>query len=102
MASTVVLRRMPGRRSRHRSNALRGCRRQHRRVALLRTLELLKAGEAANELLYGSTTGRSSTRQPTRGTRGSGARLGQLWRTWSREGSNEHAIVRMSPANALR
>jgi hypothetical protein len=71
-------------------------------MALLRTLELLKAGEAANDLLFGRTTGGIASRQPTRGTRGSGARLGHVWRTWSRAGSNEHAIVRMSPANALR
>ena len=71
-------------------------------MALLRTLELLKAGEAANDLLYGRTTAGVASRQPTRGRRGSGASLGHIWRTWSSAGSNAHAIVRMSPANAFR
>ena len=67
-------------------------------MALLKTLEMLQAGERAAELLYRATT----RNQPTSGTRGSAAMPGQLWRTWSSDGSKEHAIVRMSPANAFR
>jgi hypothetical protein len=39
---------------------------------------------------------------PTRGTRGSGSCPDQRDRTWSSAGSNEQAIVRRSPASALR
>ena len=81
----------------------RGERAEHRRMALLKTLEMLKAGERAIDLLYSRTTNASGRPgQRTSGTRGSAGMPGQLWRTWSSDGSNEHAIVRMSPANALR
>ena len=39
---------------------------------------------------------------PTSGKRGSGSIASQVPRTQSRSGSNEQAIVRRSPANALR
>ena len=39
---------------------------------------------------------------PTRGRRGSGSSRDQRDRTWSSAGSNEQAIVRRSPASALR
>ncbi len=72
------------------------------RMALLRTLEMLKTGERINDLLYRRTTSVRARPQPTSGTLGSGVMLGQLWRTWSSDGSNEQAIVRMSPASAFR
>lgn len=72
-------------------------------MGLLKTLEMLQAGERANDLLYTRTTSASGRiGQRTSGTRGSGGMPGQLWRTWSSTGSYEQAIVRMSPANALR
>ena len=72
-------------------------------MGLLKTLEMLKAGERANDLLYSRTTNASGRiGQRTSGTRGSAGMPGQLWRTWSSTGSYEQAIVRMSPANALR
>ena len=40
--------------------------------------------------------------EPTSGTRGSGSSVSQVPRTQSRSGSNEQAIVRRSPARALR
>jgi hypothetical protein len=75
---------------------------EHRRMALLRTLEMLKTGERINDLLYRRTTSVRARPQPTSGTLGSGVMPGQSWRTWSSAGSYEHAIVRMSPASALR
>jgi len=78
-------------------------RREHRRMGLLKTLEMLMAGERANDLLYNRTTGAvDRPGQRTSGTRGSAGRPGQLWRTWSSAGSNEQAIVRTSPASAFR
>jgi len=72
-------------------------------MGLLKTLEMLQVAEQAHDLLYGRTTGAvDRDGQRTSGTRGSGGRPGQLWRTWSSTGSYEQAIVRMSPANALR
>ena len=43
-----------------------------------------------------------SPARPTSGRRGSGASSDQRDRTWSSAGSNEQAIVRRSPASALR
>jgi uncharacterized protein len=50
----------------------------------------------------GQPPGESPGGGGTSGTRGSGAIAGQVPRTQSRSGSNEQAIVRRSPASALR
>ena len=82
---------------------MRGCpRTQHPSMALLKTLEMLKTGERINDLLYRRTTGARRPVQRTSGTLGSGSISPQPWRTWSSFGSKEQAIVRMSPASALR
>jgi hypothetical protein len=49
-----------------------------------------------------ASPGQVSDRGGTSGTRGSGAMSAQVARTQSRSGSNEQAIVRRSPARALR
>ena len=76
-------------------------------MALLKTLELLKAGERVNDFLERRTTERRPGWRPyrlprTSGTRGSAVMLDQLRRTWSSAGSYEQAMVLVSPARALR
>ena len=74
-----------------------------RGMSLLRTLNMLNEADRIYERRYGpAATGPRATIYITSGTRGSGLIDAHSARTRSRAGSNEHAMVRMSPASALR
>jgi hypothetical protein len=74
-----------------------------RRMSLLRVRNMLQEADRIYERRYGpAATGPRATIYMTSGTRGSGLMDSHSARTRSRAGSNEHAMVRMSPASALR
>jgi hypothetical protein len=61
--------------------------------------DLVRRGQRLRARLIAA---RGGDQRATSGTRGSGAMAGHASRTWSSAGSNEQAIVRRSPASALR
>jgi hypothetical protein len=72
------------------------------RMGLLRTLAILEEADRIYERRYGPGAGSRPRIYFTSGTRGSGSIDAQSARTRSRAGSKEHAMVRVSPASALR
>jgi hypothetical protein len=73
-----------------------------RGMGLLRTLAMLEEADRSYERRYGPGAGSRPRIYFTSGTRGSGSIAGHSARTRSSAGSNEQAMVRMSPASALR
>jgi hypothetical protein len=71
-------------------------------MGLLRTLAILEEADRIYERRYGPGAGSRPRIYFTSGTRGSGSIDAQSARTRSRAGSKEHAMVRVSPASALR
>jgi hypothetical protein len=72
-------------------------------MGLLRVLDMLQEADRIYERRYGpAATGPRATIYMTSLTRGSGLIDSHSARTRSRAGSNEHAMVRMSPASAFR
>lgn len=74
-----------------------------RGMGLLRVLAMLHEADRIYQRRYGSAaTGPQARIHYTSGTRGSGLIDSHSARTRSRAGSKLHAMVRMSPASALR
>lgn len=74
-----------------------------RGMGLLRVLDMLLEADRIYERRYGwAATGLHARIHYTSGTRGSGLIDSHSARTRSRAGSKLHAMVRMSPASALR
>jgi hypothetical protein len=71
-------------------------------MGLLRTLAMLEEVDRIYERRYGPGAGSRPRIYLTSGARGSGTIDAQSARTRSRAGSKEHAMVRVSPASALR
>lgn len=71
-------------------------------MGLLRTLAMLEEADRIYERRYGPGAGSRPRIYNTSGMRGSGSIDAHSARTRSSAGSKEHAMVRTSPASALR